>query len=231
MRYLRDDFLYQILLAYDISSSMKFSKTQCITASVLAVLATMASMHFIDQKVALGIWQVTSSQPFIHNHIKEIPDKLLQLVVLGTTILCLAYYITYRKNGWNIQTHFLQLAAISVPSAYLIKKFLQYAFGHTRIRSWLVEGTAIEFSWFAREGGGLPSGHAVVLTAFLTAVWLYYPKYRPLAVALLTALTMALLFTSYHFVSDIVAGVFCGALITISVQQLISRIRELKPWH
>jgi len=188
-------------------------------------------MHFIDREVALAIWQLTSAQPFIHNHIKEIPDKLLQLVVLGTTIICIAYYMTFRKYGWNRQAQFLQLAAISVPSAYLIKKFLQYAFGRTRIRSWLMEGTAIEFRWFTSEGGGLPSGHTVVMTAFLTAVWLYYPKYRPLAVALLAALAMALLFTSYHFVSDIVAGIFCGALITTSVQQLISRIRAPKPWH
>jgi len=209
---------------------MKSTYTLLVRLTLLAVQATIASMLFIDKEVASGIWQITSSQPFLHKHIKEIPNTLPQLVAIGTTAMWLAYYVLFRNKGRTIQTQFIQLAACAVPAAYLMKILLQYAFGRTNIRMWLRTGGPIEFRWFHPiEGGGFPSGHTLVFTAFLTAVWLYYPRYRPLAAAALAALLMALLLTSYHFVSDIIAGFGCGILITISLDHFLSGTRAPKP--
>jgi membrane-associated phospholipid phosphatase len=101
------------------------------------------------------------------------------------------------------------------------KIFLQWACGRTNIRLWLRGGKLIEFRWFDPiDYGGFPSGHMIVFTAFFSAVWLYYPRYRRLAVAAISTLALALLFTSYHFTSDILAGIFCGTLITVSLEWL-----------
>jgi membrane-associated phospholipid phosphatase len=202
---------------------MKSTTTLLIT---LALLATIVSINFVDKEVASGIWQITSSRPHLHKHFENIPDTLPHFVAIGTTAMWCAYYVIIRKNRRNVHAQFIQLAASAVPAAYLIKIFLQYAFGRTNTRLWLRVGGPIEFRWFnPLEVGGFPSGHMFVFTAFFTAVWLYYPRYRPLAVAALSALAMALLLTSYHFVSEIIAGICGGILVTITIDHFLSRDR------
>lgn len=203
---------------------MRFTCTQLITLSLLAVLAIAASIYFIDKEVASGIWRFTSSHPVLHKRFENIPNTLPKLVVIATTVMWLTYYfVVRRKEQYNLQK-FLQLAATSAPVAYLIKIFLQNAFGRTNVRLWLRSGAPVEFRWFSPiEGGGFPSGHTIVFAAFFTAVWLYYPRYRWLVVAALIALAMALLFTSYHFVSDIIAGTLCGVLITAGIHYFLAQ--------
>ena len=203
---------------------MKSTCTLLITVSLLAILATIASMHFIDKEVALALWKFTYSQPILHKHFENIPNTLPQLVAVGTTTMWCAYYVLFRKNRRNVHAQFIQLAASAVPVAFLIKIFLQYAFGRTNIRLWLRTGDPIEFSWFSPiVDGGFPSGHMVVFTAFFTAVWLHYPRSRQFVVAALSTLAVALLLTSYHFVSDIVAGMYCGILITAGLHHVTSK--------
>ena len=145
--------------------------TRFITTFLLVVLAIAASMLFIEKPVALGIWEFTSTQPSLHNHIKEIPNNLPHLVAAGTATMWLAYYVIFRKHGWSVQAQFFQLAASAVPAAYQIKIFLQNAFGRTSTRLWLRVGGPIEFRWFNPvEYGGFPSGHSMVLAALFTAV-------------------------------------------------------------
>ena len=206
------------------------NQTLLIIALIFAVLAIGISIRFIDKPVALGIWTFTSSQPFLHKLIKNIPNTLPKVVAFGTAILWLAYFSMFRKKGSSKQAQFLQLAATVIPVAYLVKIFLHFAFGRTGIRLWLLAGKPLEFRWFnPLDTGGFPSGHTVVFTAFFTAVWLYFPRMRPLVITALSALTLALLLTSYHFVSDIMAGICCGILITLSMHHLLSKTAAPKP--
>jgi membrane-associated phospholipid phosphatase len=203
---------------------MKPTCTLPITLFLLAVLTTAASMLCIDKPVASGIWQLTSSHPFLQKHFENIPNTLPQFVATGTAIMWLAYYVIFRKNGRNAQAQFFQLAASAVPAAYLIKIFLQNVFGRTNIRLWLRVGGPIEFRWFNPvESGGFPSGHSMVFTAFFTAVWLYYPRLRPLSIAAVALLGILLLLTSYHFTSDIIAGICCGVLITTGIHHFLAK--------
>ena len=198
------------------------NRTLLIISLLFAVLATGISIRYIDKQVAALIWAFTSSQPFLHKHIAHIPNTLPKVVVMGTAILWLAYYCMVRKKGASKPAQFLLLAATVIPVAYLIKIFLHFAFGRTGIRMWLLAGKPLEFRWFnPLDACGFPSGHTVVFTAFFTAVWLYFPRMRPLVIAALSALALALMLTSYHFVSDIIAGLCCGILITLSIHHVI----------
>ena len=126
-----------------------------------------------------------------------------------------------------MQAQFFQLAASAVPAAYLIKIFLQNAFGRTSTRLWLRVGGPIEFRWFNPvENGGFPSGHSMVFAAFFTAVWLYHPRLRPLSIAAIALLGISLLLTSYHFVSDIIAGICFGVLITTGIHRYLARSHQ-----
>lgn len=204
--------------------------TLLITSCIFAALAIGTCIRFIDKEVALRIWSFTSSQPIFHKYFKNIPNTLPKIVIVCTALFWFAYYLITRKKGSCNQAQFFQLAALVVPLAYLIKIFLQYAFGRTNIRLWLRIGGPIEFNWFdpLERIGGFPSGHTVVFTALFTAVWLYYPRFRPLVIAACAGLVLVLLLTSYHFISDIIAGMCCGILITVSLNKFLSKNRGPK---
>jgi membrane-associated phospholipid phosphatase len=62
-----------------------------------------------------------------------------------------------------------------------------------------------------------------VFTAFFVAVWLHYPRCRPFVIASLTILGPALVLTNYHYPGDVIAGFFCGILITTVTSHLIAK--------
>ena len=63
--------------------------------------------------------------------------------------------------------------------------------------------------------GSFPSGHAARIAAFLGVFWLAYPRSRARALCLLIGAPLAasLVAMNYHFVSDVIAGAFLGAII------------------
>ena len=134
----------------------------------------------------------------------------------------LVYIRTSHRKEQNRLSYAVKLAACVIPAAYLIKTVLQYAFGRTNLRMWLRVGGPVEFRWFdPTGGGGFPSGHMIVFTALLSVIWLCFPRFRSLAVVLCSALAAALILTSYHFVSDIIAGGYCGILVTAGMDRFL----------
>ncbi|MBL0225843.1 MAG: phosphatase PAP2 family protein [Geobacteraceae bacterium] len=186
-------------------------------------MGILACIRYVDAPVAQAIWEITSSLPKVHGRIQNIPNTLPVLVAIGTATLWLAYATFSGRKGMEPHTGFLKIAAVTIPAAYLAKVFLQDAFGRTNTRFWLKTGGPIEFRWFHPiQNGGFPSGHSLVFTAFLAAVWIYYPRSRPLAVVAVAALGSALLLTSYHFVSDIISGIMCGIYITAAIHHILA---------
>lgn len=196
-------------------------------SSLAIMLAVLVCIQYVDGNVAKRVWQFTSSQPHLHKHISimhETVPTLATIIAIATALMWFGYAILFNTDKQNALTRFIKLSAVAVPTAFLIKMFLQYAFGRTYIRLWLQTGGPIEFRWFnPTESGGFPSGHMLVLTAFLTAGWLYYPRLRLLVATLLLVLAASLLFTSYHFVSDIIAGGYFGILITVAINHFFTQ--------
>lgn len=186
---------------------------------IMPPLAVMLCLLFIDGPVATAIWNMTSAYPGLTKRFNGLPNLLTAAVLLCTTALWLVYALVHRSK---IMASFLRLAATAVPLAFIMKIVLQHAFGHTSVRMWLQEGLPIAFRPFHPiRTGGFPSGHSLVLAAFLTAVWLYFPRLRIPAAVLMCGLAAGLLVTSYHFVSDIVAGIWCGILLTVCLQRVL----------
>lgn len=63
--------------------------------------------------------------------------------------------------------------------------------------------------------GSFPSGHATRIAAFLGVFWLAYPRSQSRALCLLIGvpLSASLVAMNYHFVSDVIAGAFLGAIV------------------
>ncbi|OGR28424.1 MAG: hypothetical protein A2X79_01230 [Desulfuromonadaceae bacterium GWB2_53_15] len=192
--------------------------------SLGAILTILASIRFLDEKIAIGVMHLLKSNHVLHSATSKIPDTLLGLVCIATAVMWLAYIIRSRYKGSAAQLRFLQLAATAVPVAYLLKEFLQLGFGRTNTRLWLASGGPLQFNWFNGAGiGCFPSGHMTVFAAFGVAIWYIYPRYGRTTSLGLVLLGTALIATDYHFLSDVIAGAYVGFLVTYGIRYFLQR--------
>jgi len=191
------------------------------------VLAILVSWRFLDAWIALAAMKLLKSSYLLQISTSDIPDVLFLLVCFGSGLLW-GNYLTLRHRGIiNEQTRFSQLAGSAVPLAYFLKWIFKLVFGRINTRVWLENRVSDDFHWFHGGGiySGFPSGHMTVFTAFFAAIWLIYPRYRPISFGLLLVLAVALIGTDYHFLSDVIAGAYLGLVATC-----LSRICFEKIW-
>jgi membrane-associated phospholipid phosphatase len=55
-----------------------------------------------------------------------------------------------------------------------------------------------------------PSGHVAAICAVMTVLWWSYPSLRPIYVACVAAVAIGLIGANYHFLSDVLGGIFVG---------------------
>jgi membrane-associated phospholipid phosphatase len=99
-----------------------------------------------------------------------------------------------------------------------LKTYLKSAFGRTWPESWMgfhisfIRDGAYGFNPF--HGGpaytAFPSGHIAAVCAIVSVLWVCYPKFRPLYVLFVLLTAIALVVSNFHFVSDVIAGIFLG---------------------
>jgi membrane-associated phospholipid phosphatase len=194
-----------------------------ISALLLAPLVLLC-VRYLDIPVAL----------FVKNHLyknsdwsrltSNLPDLLLVLVLVTTLGACALYLVRSRKGIFDRLTCFAWEAAWTAPLSFLAKSGLKFVFGRVNTRCWLQNPALYGFHWFQRRVGcdGFPSGHMLVIVALLAAVWRCYPKSRPLCLTVAVLLGVALVATNYHFVSDVIAGAYVGALVEAVVFALLA---------
>lgn len=170
------------------------------------------SYYFLDARIALFCKNIWSSNPRLSIFSMNIPDMLFPIVCLITGSAWAAYFYHSRKGIFNIHTRFFQLIAISIPVAFFLKAVLKQVFGRIDTRFWLRYPRSIEFHWFHGGGnhGSFPSGHMAVFAALVFALWRYYPRLRPGYIVFLSVLATALIMTNYHFVGDVIFGLYLG---------------------
>ena len=106
-----------------------------------------------------------------------------------------------------------------------MKSLAKFVFGRVNTRVWLEQPDLYGFHWFQRRQGceGFPSGHMVVIVTLLAVLWRLYPKQRPWCLLLGLLLGAALVATDYHFLSDVLAGAYLGALVEAVIFRLLVR--------
>jgi len=216
---------YELFFVRSSGWAMKtsFRPQQLIVFSAFVLILILFSIQFLDAILALHIKQKLHSIPFLNKSFSNIPNLLPLTVLTGTAAMWIIFF-RVQYSGSSRHASFLKLAAIAVPAAFLLKMLLQYIFGRTNIKVWLASGKPLEFAWFTplSQHPVFPSGHMTVFSSFFVTVFIYYPRCRPIAAIALIALASALIFTNYHFLGDIIAGFFCGILVTALVEKLLS---------
>ena len=208
------------------------SRLKRVLIGFLAVAAAVAvSFRYLDVPIARSVAGVIFHDPVLSRVTGAIPDLLLPLVILTALgSWTVALYLEHQEPG-SITARFLRLLGTSVVLAYALKAGLGHLFGRPSPRRWLAQPELYGFHWWSGADGlkAFPSGHMSVFTAALLAVWYFYPQWRAWCVGLLCVLAAALIGTDYHFLSDIIAGAYCGMAAHGMALVLLRRAQTLYP--
>ena len=124
--------------------------------------------------------------------------------------------------------------SLSFIAVNFINNQLKYAFGRTWPNTWiennpsLIQNGVFGFNPFHGGPGyaSFPSGHIAAVCAVITVLWWSYPGLRPIYVACVAVVAFGLIGANYHFVSDILGGIF----VCSSVGYITTRMSASK-WH
>lgn len=196
---------------------------------VLAAAVTLVSYEFLDKPLAF----------LAHDHLRH------YAVFAGLTALTeyfppIAIAIIFVAGLWRLSGRVLGyafeallLASVSLVVARATKDQLKYIAGRTWPETWtnnnpsLIKDGAFGFNFFHGGSGfeSFPSGHTLGICAVTVALWFYYPRFLPIYLTLILAVSAGLIGANYHFLSDIIAGGFIGAtLATLCVGMFARRL-------
>jgi membrane-associated phospholipid phosphatase len=202
----------------------------CVVASVALVDRPVAS--WVHEHLASGSGWFTTT--YLGPPMKFGPFSLMAgpAVALGPltasvfAVLAIGAYFGFRLGP---RTCVILALCLSVFAANELTSFLKGLFGRTWPESWLesnpswIRDGAFGFSPF--HGGpawaSFPSGHTAIIGAAATVLWTVYPRLKVVWAALVAVVAAGLIGGNYHFVSDVIAGLYLGVGIGVGVTRLI----------
>ncbi len=189
--------------------------------SAVSLAATVVSCLYLDHPIARFVAKLALRKTALA---ADIPDLLFLSVLVATLLLWGGYLYRHLRGIDDTRTGFFRLAAWTVPLAFVLKSVLKQLFGRVNTRVWLIHRPEHDFHWFQGDEGysGFPSGHMAVFAAFMVSAWLCYPRFRPLYLALMVVLGVALIATNYHFLGDVLAGAWLGVMVSVCVARFVN---------
>lgn len=120
---------------------------------------------------------------------------------------------------------------LSIFAASAINGLAKDVFGRTWPESWLGDNPSWVrdgvFGFFPFHGGmgwgSFPSGHTTLITTAATILWVRWPELRCVWGAVVATVIVGLVGGNYHFVSDIIGGLFLGVGIGLANVALLLR--------
>jgi membrane-associated phospholipid phosphatase len=202
-------------------------------AAVSCAFLVVISVRLIDRPVATWVHEHLGDSRFAwlrlyrDGHLLPIgpfsfmagpAEALGPLALFVLVLLALA-----ATAGWRPKARARAVLAVclSVIVALEVNREIKIVFGRTWPESWLgdnpswIRDGVFEFSPFHGGNGwhSFPSGHTSVITTAATLLWLLWPELRILWAAIVAMVVIGLIGANYHFVSDIIGGLYLGVAI------------------
>jgi membrane-associated phospholipid phosphatase len=185
---------------------------------LLTAVAVAISVTWLDKQIAYCVHN-TFGQIWVLAKFTETPSffGLLATVVF---ILFLVRRITLRPFAKLDVV--LILSEISIVLTRMLILSLKFIFGRTWPQyhnpSLIPDGVyGLYFFQDDLSFGSFPSGHMASVCALFVVLWICYPRFRGIYAACVVAVAGALIVGNYHFLSDVIAGVFVGASIAVQI--------------
>ncbi|MFV9875740.1 MAG: phosphatase PAP2 family protein [Rickettsiales endosymbiont of Dermacentor nuttalli] len=184
-----------------------------ITSVTLLVIAF--SYNFLDKKIVYFFHTLNTHQYKILDHIAEIPSIILSLV----PVLIVYLWLKLALNKVNNIDKVSYIISLALSVSFTIRETLKFVFG----RSWpatfynnpsLLSDNVYGFHWFSFNylHKSFPSGHMITISSMCTVLCMLYTKTRYLWISIIIFVGASQLILYYHFFSDIIAGVYIGAI-------------------
>jgi len=188
-------------------------------------LATFLCVGYIDRPVSLLIHDSLYRNSHWSALTSSLPDILLLLVIIISLPAAVWHFYRRQRSLLDAKTSFLGFIALTLPTAFIFKSLLKFLFGRVQTRFWLKNQQFYEFHWLHGNPSfnGFPSGHMLVFATLFAAIGRYYAGFRPLCYGLLALLALLLVATNYHFVGDVISGMYLGLLLESSMDRFYKR--------
>ncbi len=179
----------------------------------LTLLVCAFSYHFFDIPLAYAFQHVHGPLKVIAALVSDIAHPNTNYVVWP-----LLFFIFKLLKKKEALTNRLLLFVISVPLANLIIYVMKCIAGRARPHL-LFSKEIFGFTWFKFTNAyfSFPSGHGCTLGACFGILACFYPRLSWLFLALACILSLCRIVLTDHYLSDVLAGVVIGALISQGV--------------
>lgn len=199
---------------------------QSIVALAVAAGLVVLGYFFVDRQVA---WFVYDHRIYHINVLRwlTLPEPIAQT----WSPLALALLACRRARGPLYRCEVTLFAAcVALIIADQFRESLQTPFSRLWPDTWIDNNPSLirndEFGFFPFHGGAgyasFPSGHTARALAALAVLWIAYPRLRWISVTLAAIFGGSLIGMNYHFVSDVIAGGFLGAIVGAWTARLCS---------
>ena len=182
-------------------------------ATVLTIVAVALSIAFLDRPWATFAHETTRPLELLtwatrFNWILQ-PAMILVAAVTGI------YAVGVRRI--NRFTALWLLTAVVYLTNRAVKDDLQWMFGRTWPEPWAGGPSHIgDGSYYFDPFNGdeafeaFPSGTTASICAFVAVAWFWYPRGRVVYALPVLTVAAALLLANFHFLSDVIAGIYLG---------------------
>jgi membrane-associated phospholipid phosphatase len=197
----------------------------CIALAITAA-GVLVSYLWLDQPIAFFVQQnITDKTIFVW-----LQRLFLAFLLLSFLILLWCGLWTLMDRTFSHAQSIALACSTSFIAANFITNQLKYAFGRTWPNTWiennpsLIQNGIYGFNPFHGGPGfaSFPSGHVAAVCAVVTVLWSPYPILRPICVACAAAIAIGLIGANYHFLSDILGGIFVGISIGYITKKILN---------
>lgn len=205
-----------------------------LAALALVALAVAVSYLWLDRPLALFAHSLAPVHKQGLEPVTHIPDPLIPAAVVAFIALGL-----YALSGRALARfpRAVVLCSLSLTMVEATKDELKFVFGRTWPETWIennpsfIRDGAYGFNWFhgGASYGSFPSGHMAATCALISVLWICYPRFKPVYAAVVLAVAVGLIGADFHFLSDVIAGSFVGALIGWMTVTLFDRFSPAGP--
>lgn len=198
-----------------------------VSLAVLSCPLLLAlSVSFVDRPAALLSHADLARWRAAFVALTHIVDPVPPLAIVGLAASGLAALLGWRPGPAG---RTLLACCIATLVAIALKDELKYAFGRLWPETWVDDNPSLirdgAYGFFPFHGGrgwfSFPSGHTTVVTAPVAALWRRLPRWRPILALPVVLVVVGLFGADYHFVGDMVAGLYLGAACGFGVSALL----------
>lgn len=198
--------------------------------AALAVLSCPALVAlcilYVDRPAALLAHADLAAWKPVFDALTHVVDPVPPLATVGMAALGTAWLVGWRPGPVGRTLVACCLAALV---AIALKDTLKYGFGRLWPETWvddnpsLIRDGAYGFSPFhgGRGWSSFPSGHTAMIAAPVSVLWIRLPRWRLILAIPVLLVVVGLYGADYHFVGDMVAGLYLGAACGIGASALL----------